>query len=134
MDKVFIRGLEIQTHIGVNAWEHHIRRPLILDLDLGTDTREAAASDHIRDALDYHAVCSTLLELVNEQQFQLLETFAETAARKLFELFPLQSLRLMVSKPGAVPAAKTVGVEIERRREDYAVCGAAVNVCRSKDR
>ncbi len=41
MDKVFIRQLEIQTHIGVHAWEHHIRRPLLLDLDLGIDTREA---------------------------------------------------------------------------------------------
>lgn len=123
MDKVFIRALEIQTHIGVNAWEHHIRRPLILDLDLGVDTREAAASDHIRDAVDYKAVCDTLVALVNERQFQLLEAFAETAARRLFELFPLLTLRLHVSKPGAVPQARTVGVEIERRREDYAVCG-----------
>lgn len=123
MDKVFIRALEIQTHIGVNAWEHHIRRPLILDLDLGVDTREAAASDHIRDAVDYKAVCDTLLALVNEQQFQLLETFAEAAARRLFELFPLMTLRIYVSKPGAVTQARTVGVEIERRREDYAACG-----------
>lgn len=44
MDKVFIRQLEIQTHIGVHAWEHHIRRPLLLDLDLGIDIREAAAT------------------------------------------------------------------------------------------
>ena len=123
MDKVFIRQLEIQTHIGVHAWEHHIRRPLILDLDLGVDTREAAASDHIRDALDYKAVCDAIERLVRERQFQLLETFAESAARRLFEQFPLLSLRLSVSKPGAVTAARTVGVEIERRREDYAVCG-----------
>ena len=40
MDKVFIRALEIQTHIGVNAWEHHIRRPLILDIDLGADEKD----------------------------------------------------------------------------------------------
>ena len=124
MDKVFIRQLEIQTRIGVHAWEHHIRRPLLLDLDLGVDTRDAAASDHIRDAVDYHAVCQTLLALVDERQFQLLEAFAETAARRLFAQFPLLHLRLHVSKPGAVPAARTVGIEIERRREDYAACGA----------
>lgn len=123
MDKVFIRQLEIQTHIGVHAWEHHIRRPLLLDLDLGVDTREAAASDHIRDALDYKAVCDAVESLVKERQFQLLETFAEAAARRLFEQFPLLSLRLAVHKPGAVPQARSVGVEIERRREDYAVCG-----------
>ncbi len=123
MDKVLIRALEIQTHIGVHAWEHHIRRPLILDLDLGVDIREAAASDNIRDALDYKEVCDTLLALVNERQFQLLETFAETAARRLFEKFPLLTLRLQVSKPGAVTEARAVGVEIERRREDYVACG-----------
>lgn len=123
MDKVFIRGLEIQTHIGVHAWEHHIRRPLILDLDLGCETREAAASDHIRDAVDYNAVCTTLLSLVSERQFQLLETFAESAARRLFEQFAISRLTLTVNKPGAVPAARTVGIEIERRREDYAICG-----------
>jgi 7,8-dihydroneopterin aldolase/epimerase/oxygenase len=123
MDFVFIRALEIQTHIGVHAWEHQIRRPLILDLDLGMDTREAAASDHIRDALDYKAVCDALEALVDERRFQLLEAFAETAARRLFEQFPLLTLRLHVSKPGAVVTAKTVGVEINRRREDYAACG-----------
>ena len=125
MDKVFIRELEIQTHIGVHAWEHYIRRPLVLDLDLGVDIREAAASDHIRDAVDYKAVCDALVQLVHERKFQLLETFAEAAARRLFEQFPLMSLRLFISKPGAVPGARTVGVEIERRREDYAVCGRA---------
>lgn len=122
MDKVFIRGLEIQTHIGVHAWEHQIRRPLILDLDLGCDTREAASSDHIRDAVDYNAVCNTLLELVQERQFLLLETFAEAAARRLFEQFAIHQLWLTVNKPGAVPTAKTVGIAIERRREDYAQC------------
>ena len=123
MDKVFIRQLEIQTHIGVHAWEHHIRRPLLLDLDLGCETREAAASDAIRDAVDYNAVCDALLSLVNERQFQLLETFAEAAARKLFAQFDITHLKLTVNKPGAVPAARTVGIEIERRREDYAICG-----------
>ncbi len=123
MDLVFIRDFIIQTHIGVHAWEHHIRRPLVLDIELGVDVREAAASDAIRDAVDYKAVCDELEALVAERQFQLLEAFAETAARRLFERFPLLTLKLSVGKPGAVPAARTVGVLIERRREDYAGCG-----------
>jgi len=28
-----------------------------------------------------------------------------------------------INKPGAVAKVKAVGVQIERRREDYAVCG-----------
>ena len=123
MDQVFIRDFIIQTHIGVHAWEHHIRRPLVLDIDLGMDIREAAASDAIRDAVDYKEVCDALEALAAERQYQLLEAFAEACARRLFERFPLVTLRLSVGKPGAVSAARTVGVVIERRREDYAGCG-----------
>lgn len=123
IDTVFISQLEIQTVIGVHAWEQQAPRPLILDLELGVDIRPAAASDHIRDALDYQAVSDVLIALGRERQFQLIETMAETMARLLFERFPLQRLVLSVGKPGAVTAARTVGVRIERRREDYAVCG-----------
>jgi len=123
MDKIFIRGLEVQTTIGIHGWEQQAPRPLLLDLELGTETREAAASDHIRDAIDYAAVAETALRFGRETRVQLLETFAERLARRLFESFSIQSLRLTVHKPGAVAGLQAVGIEIERRREDYAVCG-----------
>lgn len=124
MDKIFIRGLEVQTTIGIHAWEQQAPRPLLLDLELGAETREAASSDHIRDAVDYAAVAETVTRFGCEARVQLLETFAERLARQLFEIFPaIQSLRLTVHKPGAVAGLQAVGIEIERRREDYAVCG-----------
>jgi 7,8-dihydroneopterin aldolase/epimerase/oxygenase len=123
MDRVLIRGLEVQAVIGVHGWERLAPRPLRLDLDLGTDIRAAAASDHLRDAVDYHAVCEAITAFARETQPQLLEAFAERLARLLFERYPLLSLRLTLHKPGAVPGTQSVGVEIERRREDYAVCG-----------
>ena len=98
-------------------------RPLILSLELGTDTRDAAASDHVRDAVDYDAVAQTVRKIVESLQPALLETLAEKIARALFDAYPIQSLRLSVDKPGAVAGVKAVGIEIDRRREDYAVCG-----------
>ncbi len=123
MDKIFIRGLEVETIIGVHGWERQLERPLIFDLDLGTDTREAASSDRVRDAIDYAAVAEAVTAVAKQQQPALLETLAEHIARKLFNEFPILSLRLAIHKPGAVPGMKSVGVEIDRRREDYAVCG-----------
>lgn len=123
MDKIFIRGLEVQTTIGIHAWEQAAPRPLLLDLDIGAETRDAAASDHIRDAVDYHAVAETCIQFARETRVQLLETFGERLARRLFESYAFLSLRLAVHKPGAVGGAQSVGIEIERRREDYAVCG-----------
>lgn len=123
MDKVFLRGLEVETIVGIHAWERQLKRPLLFDLELGVDTREAASSDRVRDAVDYAAVAGAVTKLAEAEQPALLETLAERIARQLFNDFPIQTLRLSVSKPGAVAGVKSVGVEIDRRREDYAVCG-----------
>lgn len=123
MDKIFIQGLQVQTIIGVHAWEQQAPRPLVLDLEMAWDTREAAASDHLRDTLDYHAIATLATNFARDSRVQLLETFAERLARQLFEHTALLSLRLRIGKPGAVEGVQTVGIEIERRREDYAVCG-----------
>ena len=77
----------------------------------------------MRDAVDYSAVAETVVRMSGERQPALLETLAETLARELFRQFPILSLRLVVHKPGAVASTQSVGVEIERRREDYAACG-----------
>lgn len=122
MDKIFIRGLKVETIIGVYGWERHTPRPLVFDLDLGADFGAAASSDHVRDAIDYAAVMELVKEVASQHQPALLEALAEKLARALFQRFPLLSLRLVVHKPGAIPV-EDVGVEIERRREDYAACG-----------
>lgn len=124
MDKVFIRGLRVEAVIGVHDWERQLLRPLLFDLELGLDTRPAASSDRVRDAVDYAAVAETVRTLARDLQPQLLETLAETLARRLFEQFPILCLRLSIDKPGAIADVRGVGVEIDRRREDYAACGA----------
>ena len=77
MDKIFIRGLEVQTVIGIHAWEQQTPRSLLLDMDLGVDTREAASSDKLRDAVDYQAVADVAAQFALETRVGLLETFAE---------------------------------------------------------
>lgn len=123
MDKILIHKLRVEARIGIHGWERELLRPLIFDLELRTDIREAAASDHIRDAVDYSVISARVAEITRREQPQLLETLVERIARELFRDFPLMSLRLRVDKPGAIPGALSVGVEIERRREDYAMCG-----------
>ncbi len=123
MDKIFIRGLKVETIIGIYDWERTLKRPLVFDVELGFDTREAASSDRMRDSIDYAAVGQTIRDIALELQPQLLETLAEKIARTLFDRFPVLSVRLTIDKPGAIPDVKGIGVEIDRRREDYAVCG-----------
>ena len=113
-DIVFIQGLRIDGLIGVYAHERHARRPLVFDIELRFDTRIAALSDRLADALDYHAVSMRLVEFVGESDFQLVETLAERCATLLLAEFGATGVRLKLSKPGAFEGADTVGVLIER--------------------
>ncbi|PPC74605.1 dihydroneopterin aldolase [Pokkaliibacter plantistimulans] len=114
MDKVFIRGLAIETLIGVFDWEREIRQRLLLDLDLGTDIRPAASGDDINCTPSYKEVADRLHEFVGGSEFQLVETLAEEVAHLLMREFRLPWIRVRVAKPGAVISAAEVGVEIER--------------------
>ncbi|WP_440996373.1 dihydroneopterin aldolase [Arhodomonas sp. SL1] len=114
MDRVFIEGLELRARIGAWEWERQLQQRLRLDLELGTDTRAAAASDALEDAVSYSAVAECLCERAATTDYRLLEALAEDLAAHLREHFPVRWLRLTLHKPGAVAGARSVGVCIER--------------------
>ncbi|HHH40171.1 MAG TPA: dihydroneopterin aldolase [Sedimenticola sp.] len=114
MDTVFLRGLRIETVIGIYDWEREIRQPVVLDLEMGADVARAAASDRIEDALDYKAVAKRLIGFVAQSRFQLVETLAERCAAIVLEEFGVAWVRLTLNKVGAVSSARDVGVIIER--------------------
>jgi dihydroneopterin aldolase len=113
-DIVFIRGLRLQTVIGVYGWERNVRQELVLDLEMAWDTAPAGASDNVADALDYAAVSQRLQTLAAERSHQLLEAFAAEVAEVVMGEFCVPWLRLRLCKPGAVTSADDVGVLIER--------------------
>ncbi|MEJ2386868.1 MAG: dihydroneopterin aldolase [Chromatiaceae bacterium] len=114
MDIVFLRGLRIETVIGIYDWEKEIRQAVILDLEMSTDVAVAAASDRIEDAVDYKAVSKRLKQFVGEGRFELVETLAERCAEIIRNEFGVRWVRLQVNKIGAVTGAQDVGVVIER--------------------
>lgn len=114
MDIVFIRGLCIDTTIGIYEWERQVRQTVVLDLEMGTDIRKAAASDAIEDALNYKAVTKRLLRYVGQAEHQLVETLAEECARIVREEFGVPWVRLTLNKRGALRGADGVGIVIER--------------------
>ena len=113
-DKVFIEDLRVETVIGIFDWEREIRQTVSLDLEMTFDMRKAAESDHIDDALDYKAVAKSLIEFIGRSEFQLVEALAERCAQIVLDNFPVNWLRLKLSKPGAVRGSSAVGVIIER--------------------
>jgi dihydroneopterin aldolase len=114
MDIIFIRDLRIETVIGINTWERQVHQTVSIDLEMGTDIRQAAATDNIADTVNYKAVAKRLTHFVSESRFFLVETLGERIADLVLREFNVPWLRLVVSKPGAVRGSREVGIIIER--------------------
>ena len=114
MDIIFLRGLNIETIVGIFDWERAKRRPVLLDLEMAIDNRKAAASDAIEDALDYSEVSKRVASFVEESSFFLVETLAEKICELILTEFKVPWVRLALNKKGAIEGATDVGVVIER--------------------
>ncbi|WP_126457001.1 dihydroneopterin aldolase [Sulfuriflexus mobilis] len=114
MDIIFLHNLKVDTVIGIFDWERRIRQDVVIDLDMGSDIRKAAASDHIDDTLDYKSVAKRIIAFVEAAEFQLVETLAERIAGIILGEFPVPWVRVRINKQGAVRGARDVGVIIER--------------------
>jgi len=114
MDKVFIKGLHIQTTIGFFQWEKEIKQTLVIDVAMAWDTAKAAENDELAKTLDYADISTAIEAFANKNPVDLLETLAERIANFLMSEYHIPWLKLTIGKPGAVHNAATVGVEIER--------------------
>jgi dihydroneopterin aldolase len=117
MDKVLIEGLRVNAVIGVFEWERQIEQPVLIDLVLSVDTRAAAVSDDIHDAVNYALVAEQVAELTKSLKPKLLETLANKMAEMILNNFStVHTVRIKVKKPLAVKGAQAVGIEIIRER------------------
>jgi len=120
MDKIFLSALQVECIVGIWEWERRVRQTVIIDLEMAADIRRAAASDRIEDTIDYKRVAKRLLAFVGESSFHLVETLTEQIARIVVVEFGVMWVKVRVNKQGAIRGARDVGIEIERRAEDYA--------------
>ncbi len=114
MDKVIIRGLKVETIIGVFAWEKQVTQPLIFDLTMDWDITQAAETDDLAYALNYAAVSDRVIEFVQANQYDLLERLLVQLAATLRAEFSIPKIKIRVEKPAVSPDAIAVGLEIER--------------------
>lgn len=120
MDKIFLRELRIETIIGFWEWERRIKQVVSIDLEIGTDARVAAACDGITGTLNYEQLAKRLMEFVGAAQYQMVEALATAVGEIVIREFGAPWVKVSVAKPGAIPAAREVGVVIERTAADYA--------------
>jgi dihydroneopterin aldolase/D-erythro-7,8-dihydroneopterin triphosphate epimerase len=118
-DQIEIRDLMIRAIVGINDDERVNRQDVVINLTIWADLGEAGRTDDIDDTINYRTLVKRVIELVEESSYFLVEKMAAEISRLGLEFSEsIERVRVSVEKPGAIRFARSVGVTIERTRDD----------------
>ena len=117
-DRLLLEGMEFFGYHGDIEAERSLGGRYSVDVELSADLRAAGRSDSIEDTIDYVRCFQVVRELVENQQFRLLEAMAESIAQALLrEHSAAHAVRVRVAKQPPVRGIfQRFAVEVERRR------------------
>lgn len=118
MDKVFIKDLLVRGIIGIRDWEREKKQDILINVTVYTDTLRAAETDDINDCVDYSALTKKIQSHAETAKRLTVEALANDLAKLCLEEKLVRKVVVRVEKPGAVRFAKSVGVEVERKRDE----------------
>jgi FolB domain-containing protein len=118
-DLIEIKDLLLRAIVGVNPDERLNKQDVLLNIALLTDVRCVADTDDIADAVNYRSVAKRVIALVEDSDFNTVEKLATEIARSIVTEFEVAEVTVSVEKPGALRFARSVGVTIVRRPEDF---------------
>ena len=118
-DRIEIRDLMIRAIVGINDDERVNRQDVVINITLFADTTRAGRTDEIDDTINYRSLAKRVIELVEQSNYFLVEKLAAEIARVCLEFSELiERVRISVEKPAAVRFARSVGITIERTRDE----------------
>lgn len=119
LDRIHIKDLSVQGIIGVNPDERVNQQEILVNVTMWADTRPAAASDDIADAVNYRTINKALIAHIERGEPMLVERLvAELAEICLDADDRVREVEITVEKPGALRHARSVGITIRRAREE----------------
>jgi len=118
LDKIVIRDIALRCIIGIYPEERREKQDVVVTVALHADLTRAGATDDFQDTVDYKAVKKAVLDLVENSEFQLVEALAQAIANACLAFERVEQVDVTVEKPGALRFARTVAVEISRKRGD----------------
>lgn len=116
-DRILIRGLQVNTYIGVYDVERLDRQPVVFDVEATTVPGYA----DIVAVEGRYASYGTIVDFIEERanrgdHIDLVETWAEEVAAFVLQNELIDKVVVRVSKTEIIGAAAGVGVEIVRYR------------------
>ena len=118
LDRIQIADLVVSGIIGINPEERVNRQNIRVNATLWVDTRAAAVSDDIEDAVNYRTITKTIIAHIEAGEPMLVERLVSEIADICLGDPRVQQVEVTVEKPGALRHAESVGITITRSRVD----------------
>ena len=116
---VLIKNFIIQEIIGVHEHEKIKKQKIKFNIVIDVDQNSLPNEKDIKSIVDYEKITNNLKSLAKRKKYNFLESLAEDSFKKIFEDNRINSVKIKIEKPDAIPNAKSVGVEIFKSRNDY---------------
>lgn len=99
---------------GVHDEERSLGQRFVVSAKLFTDATMDSSIKHLEDTVDYTKVYADIREIMESQQFLLLEACANTVAEKLITSYPLLTrVEIRIRKPSVPIVGSLSSVEVE---------------------
>jgi dihydroneopterin aldolase len=107
-DRIEIAGIRAFGRHGANAGEKDVPQPFDIDVTLELDLGPARRSDALSDTLDYATLHATVVRIVRERSYDLLERLGADLLEALLADARVRRASVRIAKPhllaGATPA------------------------------
>lgn len=119
-EKIVLKGISVFGYYGVSPTEREIGQKLELDIEFNFDFTKACMTDSLEDTVNYERVYAKVMETVDTNRFNLLETLADAICRAVLDNFPVSSVKTTIRKL-TLPFPNSlshVDVVVERRARE----------------
>ena len=116
MDQIVIKDLLARCILGITAEERREKQDVLITVALSLDLAPTGRSDRIEDGVNYRPIKKRILAVAESSQYHLVEALAERIAAACLEEPRIVEVAVTVEKPSALRFARSVAVEIVRRR------------------
>ncbi len=118
MSIIRIKDLTLRTYIGFKPHERKHKQDVTINLEAEVDTSGVEVSDDIESAefYDYRALSKTVIKLVEESRFDLLEALTHKVLDTVMQDQRVLRATVEIEKPHALRYSRAVSVELSARK------------------
>jgi 7,8-dihydroneopterin aldolase/epimerase/oxygenase len=104
----------IRCILGERPEERQVEQSIYVSVKVRSDFSACAASDDLKDTVDYVTVADICLKEAQEGKYFLLEAYASAVLGRLLEIHGILEATIEVRKPSGLPSAECSFVELTR--------------------